>query len=342
LALPLAGLLADRITLKTFLIIGVIFFFLDGFWIAAALTGMVVFAVLANFFDGLAVASDVVGRSTYVRRFTPPMLVGSVMGFQDTLVNLGWAIGAILNVFAVQYLPLPWIFFMVLPANLVALLLLAFYLPSRSPVAASADTAVSFKNYWGLWQEVFRWKYALRSLVGIMFLLYALNAIGSFIIPIHAFTEGASLSFVILLKIAVIAPVLFSAVLGRVADRLGSWAFPWGMVIISVLIALLAFLSDYRFHLIINLLLGSILVLLSLMIERMVTERVQPARYGRVTAVFEGVKNAAGYVGAISLGFLLDGLGAFAAFVSISVIVFILALYFGRKHRDLIALEASS
>src|SRR5258708_7811693 len=54
--LPIAGLLADRYSLKSFLIGGLLFFFFDGLWALAALTGLATLVLLANLFDGVAVA----------------------------------------------------------------------------------------------------------------------------------------------------------------------------------------------------------------------------------------------------------------------------------------------
>lgn len=332
LILPIAGILADKISLKRFLIIGLLFFLLDGFWALSAFTGMILFAVLADFFDGIAVASDVVGRATYIRRHTSQKKVASIIGFQTTIINTGWIIGALISLFAVNYISLPWIFLGIIPTNLVALYIFIRYLNNdKTDLLNKENKKIYFADYFQVWRDVTCWKNGLRFLAYLTIFFNAIAEFGTFLIPIYAYINGANLQQIIILGIIAMLPEILSSPLGKLADKKPVKILLLGLVTTAGLIFLLSFVNSYSLLLAIVLSLKITLVLLSLAIENLVTSRAEPTHYGRVSAVFEGLKDVGKLTGAIGLGFAIDIIGSNIVFIIIGFISLFIAVLIGKK-----------
>ncbi|HEV7449025.1 MAG TPA: MFS transporter [Candidatus Paceibacterota bacterium] len=342
LILPLAGILADRIPLKTFLVAGVVIFFFDGLWSIAALGSLVLLVFIAEIFDGIAVASDVVDRATYIRRYARREVVASVIGWQTTLINVGWMVGACLSWILAPYVSFVWIFFGIVPANLVALYMLARYLPADAPPPARSSNSISFAHYFDVWRDTLRLHNGLRALAMLTIIFNALSAFAVFLIPIYAYIQGATLREIILLGILAMLPDLFSSPLGKIADRFSASLLPLGLLAAAMTLAALSFVSWYPFLLLIVLGLRVILVLLGLAVENLITKLTSPYHYGRTSAVFEGLKDVGKFIGAIGLGFALDQWGGQAVFIALAafmVVATLLATREFRKHKARTATE---
>lgn len=328
LIVPFAGILADRISLKKYLIIGLLFFFSSILLSISAVTQMAIFVVIANVFCGIALASDVVGRATYVRRHVEQERIATVMGFQNTFLFFGTIAGCVITFFIVPYVSFPWIFFWVVPTNLITLSIFSIYLKPDEPLKKEelAHTGYSFSEYRRVWNDASRKGSGLRLLGLLTLFFYALLAFCQVLIPIYAYTEGADLQQVILLYILAIVPQIFSSPLGKIADKWKSRLLPIGLVALSVGIVLLVFIKYYFFILGVVFLLQVVSVLLGLVIENLVTERVESTHYGRVSSVFEGLKEAGKFCGAIGLGFAMDFFGHYWVFGGLAVIGFLASM----------------
>jgi predicted MFS family arabinose efflux permease len=291
-------------------------FFFDGLWVVAATTSVALFALVANLFDGVAVASDVVGRATYIRRYALPEHVASIMGFQNALINFGTVVGACISIILIRFASYPWIFLGIVPANAIALLLLSYFLPKDGVL--HKDTK---DKYWSVWKDVIGWPKGLRSLAGLTLLFYALTALATILISIYAYIHGANLQEVILLGIIVVLPQLLASPRGKLADAWRDQLFRVGLIIIALLIGSLAFVTSYLLLLPIILLAEIVLVLLGLVVETLVTAASDPAQYGRVSAVFEGLKDVGKFIGAVGLGFAFDLFGSRQTFLILAVAV---------------------
>src|SRR5581483_2568517 len=145
-----------------------------------AVTGMALFALMANFFDGIAVASDVAGRATYLRRYTPAQKVASVMGFQNTLIYFGTIVGACISLVLIPFVSYPWIFFGIIPTNAITLLLFVYFLPKDKRVSGNTKS----DGYWSVWKHVAAWSRQLLLLAALTLFFYALTALATILIPI--------------------------------------------------------------------------------------------------------------------------------------------------------------
>lgn len=319
IVLPIAGILADRYSLKPFLIGGLLFFFFDGLWVVAAFTGIASIALLADVFDGVAVASDVVGRATYLRRYTSSQRLASTIGYQTAIINSGWIVGAFISILAVRFVSLGWIFFAIIPTNLLALWVLTRYLRIDPVTRSNARTLKSSDNrYWQVWSHVLRRNDELPVLAFLMLFLNVLSGLTSFLVPIYAYTEGASLQQILVLGIIGILPETFASLFGRIADSWRGKSLPLGFAIIALSLAPLAVIS-FPVLFVITLVLKMVLVVLVLAIESMITTRVSFDYYGRITAVFEGLKVLGRFLGAVGLGFALDYFGKGALFPALAI-----------------------
>ncbi len=327
LILPVAGILADRIPLKTFLVVGLVIFFFDGLWSLAAITGVALLAFLASMFDGVAVASDVVGRATYIRRYAPGERVASVMGFQNTLINFGMVIGGLASIGLVRFAGFSWIFFGIIPTNAIALILFIRYL-RKDDAPRAIEKADGFAgHYWSVWKDALRWRNGLHVLADLTIFFYALSSLATILIPIYAYIHGANLEEIIVLSMIAVLPQLAASRLGKIADASREKLLPSGLVAIAVLLAALAFTKTYTLLLPLVLLLEIVLTLLGLAVEKLVTVKSDPAHYGRVSAIFEGLKDVGKFLGAIGLGFALDAFGSQAIFLAVALVAILFMLW---------------
>ena len=88
IALPLIGVLADRMRGTTLILIGLgLYVFVGTGYLLAGITGLVIFIVIARFFNGIGYAFDSVGRETYFRRHTPKEKLATVFGYFDSFAS---------------------------------------------------------------------------------------------------------------------------------------------------------------------------------------------------------------------------------------------------------------
>jgi MFS family permease len=319
LVLPLAGILVDRIPMKPFLLAGLILFLFDGLWTVAAATQLVIFAFIANAVDGIAVASDVVGRATFIRRRTPIERLGTVFGIQNAIINLGFVLGAFVGLFTVSHTSLAWIFFGIVPTNLVALWLVFQIKSDPQPSPTSSLSRLSVSEYWRVWQAALHQGARLQGLAGLVLFFNALTGFATLLIPIYAYRQGAQLKDVVMLGIVGVVPEVFGSLLGGIADKHRGRLLPVGLAAIGLCMVALGFIKYSIVLLALVLAFRSVLVLLGLVIDIQVTVRIQGDRFGRVGAVFEGLKDLGRVAGAVVLGFGMDFLGARTVFVLLAV-----------------------
>lgn len=320
LLLPLAGRLADRMDLKKFLIAGLIFFVFDGFgYFIGGLTGAVAWIFFANILDGAGVLSDVIGRSTYVRRYAPAARVSTIFGFSNLVINAGYIAGIVASVFLANVWHIAWIFFALVPTTLIALAMYARYL-KKEPALPEEETGSFWRNYLSSWRDAVTWNADVKVLAALALFLSVLDAVGVFIIPIFAHLQGADLGRVALIGAVFNLPWLFAEPLGRLADHWREKTVPWGMAAIALTLAAFAVFTGYVSQLVLVLVLEIFIILTGLAIEGIATHRVPPERFGRISAVIEGVKDFGKFLGPLLLGIALDLSGSRPVFIGAAVV----------------------
>jgi predicted MFS family arabinose efflux permease len=315
LILPIAGMLADKVPLRQFLIVGLVLFCFDGLWSVASATKIVALAVLANAIDGVAVASDVVGRATYIRRHAEEGTIARTMGVQNGLINLGFIIGALISIVAVRFVSLSWIFLGIVPTNCVALYLVYRIEDDHAPILTD-DGAQGRKTFQfsGLWGETLLGDGGLGFLGCVVLFLNALAGVTTILLPIYAYRHGSSLEGVIVLGIMAVIPEMFGSFLGRFADHYHERLLAGGLLGIAACLGILAIIGYSRLLFVVVLLLRAVVVVVALVIEKSATRRTDPNRYGRISAALEGLKDVGKFGGAVVLGFGIDHFGATSMF----------------------------
>jgi predicted MFS family arabinose efflux permease len=223
---------------------------------------------------------------------------------------------------------LPWIFFGIIPTNLIALLLFASYLKNDNKAVAenSPSKNLSLKNYWGVWKDILQSRNGIRFLAGLTLLFNTLSALGILLIPIYAYIHGANLQEIIILGIVEILPQLFASVLGKVADAGREKLIVPGMAFIALIVGSFVVVTSYPYLLSLVFALQIILVLLGLVVENLVTAKTTDDHYGRTSAVFEGLKDVGMFAGAIGFGFAIDGIGTHVVFPLLAIIIAVIAI----------------
>lgn len=124
LALPIIGMLADRVSARFLIIVALIIYpwVGVGYYLAGAL-GLGIFIILARVVNGLTWGLENVGVNTYFRRLSPRNLLGSSFGFIDTWSNFGWILAALIGMVLAPHVPTHILLAAVIPTSIVALLI---------------------------------------------------------------------------------------------------------------------------------------------------------------------------------------------------------------------------
>jgi predicted MFS family arabinose efflux permease len=165
-------------------------------------------------------------------------------------------------------------------------------------------------------------------------IINAFTGLATLLIPIYAYTEGAGLQGVIVLGIIGVAPDVFGSLLGGLADKFRSRLLPGGVLVVGFCLASLGFVQYSIKLLIIVLAFRIVLVLLGLVAEIEVTARISSDRYGRVSAVFEGLKDLGKVAGTVLLGFSMDWLGASVVFKIVGLLTCALGAFLFLKSKQ--------
>ncbi len=330
IALPLVGVAADRMR-ATSLVLGGLFLYLfvGVAYLLAGTTGAVIFIVLARGITGVAYAFDAVGRSTCIRRHTPPESLATVFGYLDTVSNFWWIAASLAGIVLVKYFSIAQLLFLIAPAALVAMFVLwRFRKRHPEPRGLSERRArISYASFLG---EMRQWNWKLRSLLLFNFFISFTGAIISFFLPIQAYIKGDGLTSVIFMGIAVTLPTLFSWHLGKLFDGKGARIFTQSLFLFSALIFSLVFWQGYAWQLTVLFTVSLIVELLSLGTNEMITVYAEPEHFGRVDGLMRSVSDIGSMIGPLAVGVLMDGYGVPTAYAVLGTIILALAVEFYR------------
>lgn len=336
LALPVAGMLADKISSKTLIIIGLIIYPFIGFsYFLAGATGIVAFVVLTRLLNGVAYALDSTGRNTYFRRHVPSHPISSVFGYFETLTNSWWIVAVLSSLFLVKLVQIHWLFLAIVPTSLIALVMI-----SRLKTEKGDGLPDGFKKilqdgiYFGIWKEIKNWGAGLRTFALLNFFLGFISVVSSFFIPIYAYNEGATLPQVILITAALATPAVFGSLLGKIADRKRGVAIFFGLGMLFVLLISLSLVGGYISQLGIAFGIGFALELIQLASDGGATRISSAEHYGRLGSAMEGIGSIGSLIGPVTLGFLVDLIGAPRYFLAMSVLtLLVLFVLLIKRHK---------
>lgn len=322
LALPIIGILADRVRATTLILVGACLYLFVGLgYFLAGVTGLVIFIVLARLINGVSWGLDVVGRETYIMRHAEKNKVATVFGYFDTIANFWWVVAALIGIVLVKYVSITTLLFLITPFSFLSLLVVLKFRRHEEKMHI-----VRHPFSLNLWKEVKGWGLFLKGILGFNFLIAFTGAVVVFFLPIEVYKEGGSLTPVILMGIAFALPTLTGWSLGKVFDKTGYKSLVTGLVLFAVLLASLAFMTSLYWKIAIMFAISSILELISVGSNELIASSTKPEHFGRVEGVMRSVSSVGEMIGPLTVGILMDMTSPGHAYVSLSILIFAVAV----------------
>lgn len=211
--LPFVGRLSDRWDRKTFLLFGVLFYLLSSLAYVPAATFMAF--ILVMFMHGTATAVVHPIAMAYVGDIAPKGQEGTYSGYMNTAMLGGIGGGPLLGGFLKDHFSMEMNFFVMAGLSLLALLLLAVFLPKAQSHKHARQTATI--SQWALLQcppilgvAGFRLGYALANALTWVFL----PLLATHMLPLSTTQVG------LLVSVNVLVSTLLQSPSGRLADRM--------------------------------------------------------------------------------------------------------------------------
>lgn len=322
-------LLADRIPSRTVLLLALALYpFIGLSYILAGATGAAVFVVIARAINGGAFCLDAVGTDTYLRRHAIRDRLASSFGFIDALSNSAWIFGALLSIPLVAYIPIHKLFFAV---SVTSVLAFAFVIPLGTDKASSvrrAGTSVLRHGFLHrLRAQGITWSPDLKRYAMLTAFAEIIYVLGSFFIPLFAYTQGASLVEVILISAILAIPWTFAYHLGKLSDRVGNRTMlQLSLLCLAGTFILFTYSSAPPAYLVFAFVLGIIEVVIEISTKALITTATLPAHYGRVSGFMEGIGGFASLSGPIAIGFFVDSVGINVLFAALAFVALAICL----------------
>ncbi len=340
-AVPLAGLLIDKISARTVLIIGLCIYPFIGFsYFWAGFTGMALFVVIGRFLNGIGYAFDSVGRSTYFRRHADGAIMGKVFGYFDSVTTFFWVLAVLSSLILIKSFPLHQLFLAIIPTSFIALGML-FYLKKdyrAEHLTQNIRAVFSDGIFYSLWNEVKGWNSHLRLIGFLTFFLGFMGVVSSFIIPLDVWINGANLSQVILIGAASALPSVFSIYLGTLADKYRKGSVIFGILFLGILFFLLGLTNNFPVQLVIAFCISLCINQIAYAFENIITSLTNKEHYGKMSSLLSDSGTLGSLFGPIVLGVLIDWQGTSATLTimaAITLAVFVLLLAQQKKFKKL-------
>lgn len=328
LALPVLGVLAERVSAKWLVVIGLLLYPIVGTsYFFAGATGIVGYVVLARVVNGVAWGFESTGMDAYIRRMAPDSRLASAFGFLDTASELGWILSALIGIVLVKFFSIHALLFLVVPTALLALI------PVLSAKTDEVSTGRSVKrlhiraSYRAALQEWRIWDGDLRLLAMLLLFTETVTVLIDFFIPIDIYLESHDLTFVILFSVVAALPTVFGYLLGKFADhekkgRLAGFACGG----IAVILATISFPVPYALTILGGLVIGILIELISVVRQSLATTLSSEDHYGRLGAVFGVITGISDLAAPPILGVTLDMIGFPALSATLAAIALFIAI----------------
>lgn len=325
LALPIIGMFADKVRATTLILISAVLYLFVGLgYFLTGVTGMVIFMILARLINGVSWGLDVVGRETYFMRHAEKNKIATVFGYFDTVANFWWVIAALIGILLVKYFSITALLFLITPFSFIGLLILLRFRKREERMHAVKFQKLSIN----LLKEVKDWGLMLKGILGFNFLISFTGAVVIFFLPIEVFREEGSLTLVILMGIAYILPSLTGWGLGTFFDIKGYKTLGTGLLLFALLLLSLSFLTSFFWRVAIMFIISMILELLSVGSNELMAASTKPEHYGRVEGIMRSVSTVGEMLGPLVVGILIDITSTGSAYISLSALIFSMAIMF--------------
>jgi MFS family permease len=333
-SLPFVGFLADAVSSKTLLIIGLLIYPFIGisYYLAGAL-GLVLFVILGKALNGLSYCLDTVATDTYIRRLSPRRAIASSFGYTASLANGSWLAAALIGAWLVRFVPLNELLLLVTPFSLLALIPFIGVKRDKPESKGKLGARALLAPLSRFLKEAAGLRRGLRHVVFLMFLFDFVSVASTFFIPIAAYKSGASLSAVAILCVLAAAPSLAEFWLaefidGSRAKRKNALIFALGALPFLFLAASL--LTGFSARILIAFGIEVAAVFGSLALQSYATMLSRRERYGEISSMLEGASTLGDLSAPLAIGMLTDALGFGPMFALAAVLLLFVAFYFFR------------
>ncbi len=307
LSIPLAGFLADRIKIKSLLLTALIIYIFIGLgYFIAGITTAVVFLIISRALNGISYSLDEVGRETYMMRHSPKKRVSRIFGHFDFITNLWWVIAVLMGLILVNYLPLHWLFFIIVPTSIISFFII---LQLKENPKKQTREKFSLKSiYLKMFNEIRNFNKGLRLIAVFSFFLGILDSVIYFFVPISAYLGGESITNSAILLLAYSVPSLFGKFLGKIADKRKEKIYPWSIFCFIVVLLSLIYFDNYFIILLTMFFASAIFELISLVNFGLIARLSDRAHLGEIDGSLNGIATIGAIIGPILFGFLSNSL----------------------------------
>lgn len=333
IALPLIGVLADRMRGTTLVMMGmVLYLFVGTGYLLAGLTGYVVFVIIARLINGVGYAFDSIGRETYFRRHTPKEKLATAFGYFDSVADFWWIVAALFGILLVKFVPIHWLLFLITPTVVIAMLIVGGF-RSKEPKVIPLGKAETIR-FRDIPREFMSWNWKLKLIAAFNFFSSFISAIVGFFLPIQVFTEGAGYTPVIIMGVVMTIPTLMGWMLGDLFDKQGIKIFGYSLIVLAILLAGLGAVTGYGWQIAIGFFIGIIIELLWIGSEELMTLQSKPAHFGRMDGIIRSIADVGSMTGPLIAGIIIDRFGNGRMYTILSILVGVLAIVFfiGRRY----------
>lgn len=300
ISVPLAGVLADRLSARTILMASLSVYFIVGLsYYFAGTSGLIAGLILARATNGIALSLDTLGRYTYIRIHVAKEHIGRTFGYVNSISNFWYMVMLVLSLFVVNIIPVQLLFLSITFSALVAFVLIKMRLAPDRKDAHIKGMAV-FSAYKDMYHRMRLRGVGLWTLAFLAFSIGFFSAINVFLVPLYIYKHDDSLRQVIFFTGLITLPAIFSRYIGSLVDMLHRKAIFIGFTSLIIIFAIIPFLS-YAAQLAGIVIVAAFLQLIALAHITIVTHRVHAERYGRV----EGIMQVASLSGVIICAFVI-------------------------------------
>jgi MFS family permease len=306
LSVPIVGLMADRIALKRLLLIGLGLYFIVGLsYFAAAVTGAIVFVLIARAVNGVSYAIDSTARDT---AFLRSEHAGRSFAYFETTTSFWWAVSVAVSFVVAPYVHIKWLFMAIVVANLFAIPFMLRLRPmhpgtTRKPLPNLKHIARSIFRF-----EAFKHfkKNERLSILIIRLLPNFVLTLPMTFLPIFSYVSTNDIRNAILIGGLTALPGILSAFMGKWSDAFPKRSIVFGFVLLIISFIIFTLSNSLVTQLFVAFLAGLAAEIMYLAAMVFIKQMTDKEYLGSIDASLESLVSISDIVSGIVLGLLID------------------------------------
>lgn len=279
LAAPIVWYLADKISTRKIILIGLCFYPLISFsYFFAGITSVAVFIVIARILNWISNSLMCIGRGTYIYHFSK-WKIASSLWFFDSIVNRSWIVSCLMSMVLIKRVPFYILFLAIIPWSMAALFI-ARKLPEikKKP----HNLRLNFGIYKNIFEDIKTWQPKLRILMGLGVLITMITTSFYFFVPIEIYQNNHNLYQIAFLAIIMAMPEALSSLFGYKIDVDHGTGFIISCIVIGLLLLVSLFLTQFRWYLIAVFLLWIAVEIIEMERNKLIARYWESKSYGNI------------------------------------------------------------